>query len=159
MKLSAFYIMQWIIVCERKKKSKTRCSWPDHTWSKMWALHTFMPSKSWNHREGHWRLGSKTINFCFGNDVKAKHLFCLFPGKQSAVLGHCTQRTGAGNHWKEKKFNALDKLHEKKQIFGWKRLCKKHGYHFFTELDEIGAADQIGNDLCTTFETTHPDNL
>ena len=30
---------------------------------------------------------------------------------------------------------------------------------FFTELDEIGAANQIGNDLCTTFETTHPDNL
>lgn len=25
----------------------------------------------------------------FGNDVKAK-LLCLFPGKQSAVLGYCT---------------------------------------------------------------------
>jgi len=44
------------------------------------------------------------LSFCFGNDVKAKHLFCLFPGKLNKVRSLDTVLyTGAGHYSKEKK--------------------------------------------------------
>jgi hypothetical protein len=81
-----------------KNNSTSKCSAGDV------AQRPFMASKSWNHRAGHidgW--DGRGLSFCFGNDVKAKHLFCLFPGKQNKVQSLDTVLyTGAGHYSKEK---------------------------------------------------------
>lgn len=72
MKLSTF-----ISEGANKIKSESKCIGPCHTYMKQdVGLHTFMSSKELKAQcRTHRRLGSKMINFCFGNDVKAKHLF------------------------------------------------------------------------------------